>query len=125
MRLLAQHPHGRAGLNYNLELRWDGPAVCIDDRGLDTTLPQDLVIGTSGDDLAILDGKRLDKCWNTVGGDLRIVDDAIGRHEGLPFHTTRGPHPCGPRVSDRYLCFAAPGMKYSGNVVAAAPCTIV
>ena len=47
------------------------------------TLPQNLVIGAGGADLAVLDGDGFDERRHTIRGDLGVMQDDVGRHAGL------------------------------------------
>src|SRR5437870_5336870 len=61
----------------------DRTAVRIDHRGPRSTLPQNLVIGPGGADLAARHGDGFDKTGNSVRCDLGVVKDAVGRHARL------------------------------------------
>ena len=92
------------------------------------TLPQNLVIGAGGTDLAVLDGDGFDERRHTISGDLGVMQDDVGRHEGLlsMLNVLSQRHDRAIPAPSCYLCAGAgSGTMYSGNFVAGAPCTMV
>ena len=61
----------------------DGSAPGVNHCRRRPALPQNLVIGTGGIDLAVLDGDGFHKRGDTIGGNLGVMQDDLGRHGGL------------------------------------------
>ena len=61
----------------------DRPALRVNHHRRRPALPQNLVIGTGGIDLAVLDGDGFHKRRDTIRGNLGVMQDDLGRHGGL------------------------------------------